>query len=964
MNFNEKMQGTRDEHNKVRRLNHNQQPVILKAETPQQLAKSYLEEVAKVYEIPLEQLSKVSLKLDDKITNEGASFRFRIEKKIMDTVVVSYIQTYFGLEVWESAFNIIMQKNPLRVLSSSSTAHHDIKVKMPGQEALERTPEKIEAEIREFLAANKMPIECKKLTLNRKRLIIFKYNAANRVLKNEDHKKTESKNVFKHLHPTHPLPPVPKNIIDGQFYVVHEILFTSESDAGKLNWIAMVDVETNTVLYLRALVAGSDAFVFVRDPITTTGNLANSPSATTATLNPLRETVTLQGLVPPTLAGQELEGEFVYVTDSLVPNILPPIEPSPFNFMYDVRTNNFAAANAYYHCDAFFRMLQDMGFVISDYFPGTIFPVPVDHRGSYFKLLEGGTVINAVNAQCQGNASNNGIGLVNFLLAYQEPAYSATEDVPDPPDGTHPGAQGPLGMAADWRVVLHELAGHGTLWNHVNSPNFGFAHSAGDSVAAILNDPGSQAPDRFLSFPWVGAVIDRRHDRAVTAGWGWGGNQGDGGYQSEQILSTTLFRFYQSIGGDSTSLAMKEFAARFAVYLIIKAEGTLTPGSTPNALDFEIALETVDAGIWNSANPAETHAGGAYYKVIRWAFEKQGLFQPASAVFPNNDEGVPPDVDVYINDGRNGEYQYLANHWSCQDIWNRTSLVGGDGGGVHQDPIVDQPNYGYVRIKNRGTQPATNIVVKGFHCNPGVGLTFPTDWAPMTTTQLTAPNLAANDNVGVVVGPFEWTPSQLEHECMFFSVSADGDASNIDGRITGEIPEWRLVPNDNNIAQRNVAPVPGSGGGGLVDAFRDRPFWVHNPFSREAKIVLKPVLPKFLQERGWELHFSTTGGNSFVMQPRVKKEVRMQLRAGKNFNKELVLKNKEDAYITIYAYANDILIGGMTYQLDPELDMPSNGGGVPSRLDKCCTTISILLKIALVIGVLIVVLLFLIWKGH
>ena len=133
-------------------------------------------------------------------------------------------------------------------------------------------------------------------------------------------------------------------------------------------------------------------------------------------------------------------------------------------------------------------------------------------------------------------------------------------------------------------------------------------------------------------------------------------------------------------------------------------------------------------------------------------------------------EGKPPAVDVYIDDGRHGEYPFQPNHWSCTDIWNRTTS--GAGGGVHQEPIVGQTNFAYVRIKNRGTQAATNVVVKGFHCLPGVGLEFPTDWVPMTTSQLPAPNLAANDSVGVVVGPFKWTPSQVGHECMFFSVSA------------------------------------------------------------------------------------------------------------------------------------------------------------------------------------------------
>ena len=55
-------------------------------------------------------------------------------------------------------------------------------------------------------------------------------------------------------------------------------------------------------------------------------------------------------------------------------------------------------------------------------------------------------------------------------------------------------------------------------------------------------------------------------------------------------------------------------------------------------------------------------------KVIRWAFEKQGLFQLPGTPTPNDNVGSPPAVDVYIDDGRHGEYDYQPNHWSCQDI--------------------------------------------------------------------------------------------------------------------------------------------------------------------------------------------------------------------------------------------------------------------------------------------------------
>lgn len=157
-----------------------------------------------------------------------------------------------------------------------------------------------------------------------------------------------------------------------------------------------------------------------------------------------------------------------------------------------------------------FRLVADFGFNVATYFDGTTFPVPVDHRGL-------GT---AVNAQAPGNATGDGSGGFRFALA------QAGETV---------------GIAADRRVVLHEF-GHALLWDHVNSPNFGFAHSAGDSLAAILCDPDSNVSDRFLTFPWITTStpsIDRRHDRDVTAGWAWNGVNDVGGYSSEQILATS-----------------------------------------------------------------------------------------------------------------------------------------------------------------------------------------------------------------------------------------------------------------------------------------------------------------------------------------------------------------------------------------------------------------------------------------
>ena len=58
-------------------------------------------------------------------------------------------------------------------------------------------------------------------------------------------------------------------------------------------------------------------------------------------------------------------------------------------------------------------------------------------------------------------------------------------------------------------------------------------------------------------------------------------------------------------------------------------------------------------------------------------------------------------------------------------MWNRNSP---DGLTSHQNAITGATTYMYLKIKNRGTAAAANVVAKGFHCLPGAGLTWPTDF--------------------------------------------------------------------------------------------------------------------------------------------------------------------------------------------------------------------------------------------
>src|SRR5262249_41035880 len=135
------------------------------------------------------------------------------------------------------------------------------------------------------------------------------------------------------------------------------------------------------------------------------------------------------------------------------------------------------------------------------------------------------------------------------------------------------------------------------------TPEFPFAHSAGDALAAVICDLDSRIGElapaaRGVTFPWVQAL--RRHDRLATDGWAWHGTiyssvrdmRDPGGYLGEQALSSTLWRLYLALGGDAVQgnsnvpdLPARRRAAAYTAYLVVSAIRSLGPSSSTPARD-------------------------------------------------------------------------------------------------------------------------------------------------------------------------------------------------------------------------------------------------------------------------------------------------------------------------------------------------------------------------------------------
>jgi zinc metalloprotease ZmpB len=146
------------------------------------------------------------------------------------------------------------------------------------------------------------------------------------------------------------------------------------------------------------------------------------------------------------------------------------------------------------------------------------------------------------------------------------------------------------------------------------------------------------------------------------------------------------------------------------------------------------------------------------------------------------------------------------------------------------------------------------------------------------------------------------------------------------------IPEWRLVPNDNNIGQRNVYPISGGGTSGFAADFDQLQFMMKNPMLTTVGMKVQITLPAFLQKLGWRVEFLNPGGASFPLRTGESQYIKMKIIPGADFTPADIPAN--DKTIQLWGYAGGILVGGVSYTLDPTAKPPSYGGGTGTECEK------------------------------
>jgi hypothetical protein len=607
-------------------------------------------------------------------------------------------------------------------------------------------------------------------------------------------------------------------------------LLGGHTEGRALPYREYLDLLTGTVFQREVLVSDAGpvtGLAFTVDPRSQTAQREPGPYRSADELDPYRTPHHLRNLTASN--PQQLTGTRVYVAQDNPLGIVPPSRPPGASFDFTSRSNDFAAVSAYIHGDAAFRMLEGLGFSAAEYFaPNFVFaqwPMRLVHRAP---IPPGSAVFDGrtVNAQVVPGGQPGVVGEFRF-------AFGDLSDV-----------NAPLGIAADPRFVWHELC-HALLIAATTSPEFGFAHSAGDALAAIICDLDSQiqaSPWRGVTFPWVEAL--RRHDRLAVDGWAWHGSlysemrdvQDPGGYRGEQILSSTLFRLFRALGGDAAlvggapDLIVRRAAAAYTVYLIVRVIQTLGPvGFVPTTTPYVFANALMDADISTAfllPDPtvfrpfkARARRGGAVHKVVRWSFECQGLWAPGMGPRIWNGRGEPEAYDVYIEDGRQGEYDYTAQ-WQAVPPHLR----------VAAQPNVNDPDaaphfnttsFVFVRVYNRGANPtpvdaaAVRVFVARAPGTPRRWRLAPgsaNPWVELAPRAGAVTSAVVPQGASVEFGPFEWRPVALGGHDVLACVDAPGDRCNAlvptYACAVGPTRLAQLVPFDNNIAYRRVTVVP------------------------------------------------------------------------------------------------------------------------------------------------------------
>ena len=504
------------------------------------------------------------------------------------------------------------------------------------------------------------------------------------------------------------------------------------------------------------------------------------------------------------------------------------IQPTTLATQPAIRSDQFAAGQAHVQAEQFFARMQGFGLDPARYFRFASLPLVLRARAATTGAPDGDTLFAEVRPFISDNRAVHRRS-IQLLVKFGSVAPEQRRLVPLPNEPHRRRAQY-LGVAADPRWAWHEF-GHVLNYASTGELELPFAHSAGDALAAISGDPAliwsNDDPQRFATYPWI-AIPNRRHGRRADTGYCWCGARNllrlastaprlrhRHGYFEEQLLSSSLFRLYRCMGGDTrgdtrggakkVDLGTRQDASNYGLFLIMRAiallgSDSVAPARTPD--QFVSALIEADVGTGRWSRPAgRKRAGGQLHKVIRWAFEQQGLYadggHPQRVV---DGAGKAPPVDLYIADQRRGSDVPDGGYWPMPLRANQANAPWH----AHSTAISRVGKGIAIEVHNRGSAPASGVSVAVW-ASPGLGQGAVWTAVPVPNQ---VPSLGHRDKATVTTADLD-DPFWIGERWVLAVVDSSGDPAIAPPGLAlptdrQDLLDW--VASDNNVALRQLSP--------------------------------------------------------------------------------------------------------------------------------------------------------------
>jgi hypothetical protein len=207
----------------------------------------------------------------------------------------------------------------------------------------------------------------------------------------------------------------------------------------------------------------------------------------------------------------------------------------------------------------------------------------------------------------------------------------------------------------------------------------------------------------------------------------------------------------------------------------------------------------IDADVGTSS--LQNRVGGTAHKVIRWAFQQQGIYNVPGEIVSG--VGEPEPVDIYVRGTLDGGYAGVPAEYDIAVV----------------EPEANKPTKVTVEIANRGTKDARDVKVtlwvsardsqepdwKSPGDNPADDSdTKGTRWKRLNDVDRHIPRRNADGTSAVTTVSFDWTPGPAGRYVLFAVVTCDDDRAITDSSTSlpcalRGAPVHQLAAGDNNL---------------------------------------------------------------------------------------------------------------------------------------------------------------------